>query len=325
MQPRARKSLMKLMQESQPSISCTNLEYLTLGNSGLLDEDVDLILKCFQNVNHLDLSGNDFVSLPECIKECANLSELAIVGCKRLRHIPELPSRLLYIFAENCTSLSTESSGRLWSQINHAKEVSRVGIIMPATSFPDWFDYCSKGGTLSLRVRGKNFPHVFVAFETAKAKTRKSLFFQVFMRINGRNMSWLESDVPYEPDESRQGRVHSFMGKQGHVFLFDFRQNFFEEELEGLNKFLELDWNDVDIQVMCNSPDMSIINSGICVDKQQTDMKNIGFVPPRVFSLNSSRTSLKRKAIASPLNESANKLLRNFMAADKGKLKRGTK
>ncbi|KAI9086136.1 hypothetical protein K1719_031857 [Acacia pycnantha] len=325
MQPRGRKSLKKLMQESQPSCSCTNLERLDLSNSGLLDEDVDLTLKCFQNVQELTLSRNDFVSLPECIKECANLSRLEIDGCKRLRHIPELPSRLLDIFAENCTSLSTESSGGLWSQINHAKEGSRVAIIMPATTFPDWFDYCSKGGTLSLRVRGKIFPRVVVAFETGKAKTRKGLFFRVFMRINDRKMSWLESDVPYEPDESRQGRVFVFFGKQGHVVLFDVLQNFREEELEGLNKFLELDWNDVDIQVMCNSPDMSIVNCGICVDKQQTDMENIGFVPPRVFSLNSSRTSLKRKAITSPLNESANKLLRNFKAADKGKLKRGTK
>ncbi|KAK4259598.1 hypothetical protein QN277_005914 [Acacia crassicarpa] len=308
MQPRVRKSLKKLMQESQRAINWTNIEYLDLENSGLLDEDVDLILKCCQNLKLLFLSRNDFVSLSECIKQFANLSMLKIEGCKRLRHVPELPPRLLHIYALNCTSLSTESSGRLWSQINHAKEGSRVLIQMPATTFPDWFDHCSKGGTLSLRVRGKNFPRAIVAFELGKAKPRKRIYFGVFMRINGRKMSWVESDVPYQPDETRQGRVYKFDSMQGHVVLSDLLQKFREEDLERLDKFLELGWNVVDIQIRCKSPaNMSIVNCGICVDKQQTDMENIAFLPPTVFSLNSSRKSLKRKAVASPLNKSAKK------------------
>lgn len=196
---------------------------------------------------------------------------------------------------------------------------------MPTTTFPDWFDYCCKGGTLSFRIHGKNHPRVFVAFETGKSKIKKGFFFQVFMRINGRKMSWIESDVPYQPDESRKGRVLVFFGKQGHVILLDILQNFMDEELEGLSKFLELDWNDVDIQVMCKSPYISVIKSGVYVDKHKIGKKNIEFVSPRVFSMNDSRTSLKRKAIASPPNESAKKLLRNFKAAHKGELKRGTK
>ncbi|KAI9071817.1 hypothetical protein K1719_046221 [Acacia pycnantha] len=317
-QPRGRTPLKKLMQESQQVTSCTNLENLDLGNSGLSDEDVCLILKCFQNVQELILSRNNFVSLPECIKECANLRKLDVVNCKRLRDIPELPLGLLEIRAENCTSLTTESSGRLWSQ---AKNLLSKGVDMPATTFPDWFDCCCKGGTLSLRIHGKNFPHLVVAFESGKAKTRKSLLFHVLMRINGRKMQWLESDVPYVPDASREGCVFVLFGKQGHVYSFYLLQNFNEEELEGLHRFLELDWNDVDIQVTCLQHDVSIVNCGIYVDKQQiTNMENIHFVSPRLFPMNASRNLLKRKAIASPLNESAKKLLRNFKAADKAKL-----
>lgn len=116
-QPRGIKSLNRLMQERQEVVSLTNLEYLELGNSGLVDENVYLTLKCFQNVQELILSGNEFVSLPECINECANLRKLDVTNCKRLTHIPELPSTLLVIMAANCKSLSTDSSSRLWSQV----------------------------------------------------------------------------------------------------------------------------------------------------------------------------------------------------------------
>ncbi|KAI9086177.1 hypothetical protein K1719_031898 [Acacia pycnantha] len=104
-----RKSLRKLIKESQPPIvSCMNIDRLDLHNCGLLDEDVELILKCFQNVRDLNLSGNDFLSLPKCIKECVHLWKLEVSKCKRLRDIPELPSSLGDITAENCKSLTTE-------------------------------------------------------------------------------------------------------------------------------------------------------------------------------------------------------------------------
>ncbi|XP_028769769.1 TMV resistance protein N-like [Neltuma alba] len=102
-QPPSRKSLMKLMQESQPVISCANLETLNLENCCLTDEDLHLALNCFWNVQKLILSGSNFVSLPACIKECANLQTLALNNCKRLRDIPELPSKLENIEAEDCT------------------------------------------------------------------------------------------------------------------------------------------------------------------------------------------------------------------------------
>ncbi|XP_028793761.1 disease resistance protein TAO1-like [Neltuma alba] len=318
-----RKSLKKLLQESQPFVSCTNLECLDLGNCGLLDEDVYHTLKCFQNLQDLDLSGNHFASLPECIKECDDLMMLEINNCKRLRDIPELPSGLRHIKAENCTALTTESISRLWFQ-------AKTFFTMPATTFPDWFDYCCEGDTLSLGVRGKNFPALVIAIESGKAKAKRSrLTFQVFIRINDRKMSWTNHDVPYALGQSRECDALVFFGKQGQVISFDLLQNYFdEEELEELSKFLELGWNYVDIQVMCDSPNISIIKSGVYVDKQQTSMENIRFVSPRAFMNNASRTSLKRKVISSPLNEPAKKLLRHFKATDKGKLdntKKGTK
>ncbi|KAI9074010.1 hypothetical protein K1719_044010 [Acacia pycnantha] len=108
-QPRGRKSLRKLMQESQPVISFPKHRGLGFSKTVAFWMKMFTTLKCFQNVQHLDLSRNDFVSLPKCIKECANMRILEIYNCKRLRDIPELPSGLHDIRAENCTSLTTES------------------------------------------------------------------------------------------------------------------------------------------------------------------------------------------------------------------------
>ncbi|XP_028793754.1 uncharacterized protein LOC114749418 [Neltuma alba] len=308
-----RNSLKKLLQESQPFISCNNIECLDLGNCGLWDEDVYHTLKCFQNLQNVDLSGNNFASLPECIKECDDLMTLEINNCKRLRDIPELPSGLRQIKAENCTALTTESLSRLWFQ-------AKTFFTMPATTFPDWFDYSCEGDTLSLGVRGKTFPALVIAIESGKAKAKRSLLtFQVFIRTNGRRTSWTKNDALYAPSQRRECDALVFFGKEGHVISFDLLQNF-DEELEELNKFLELGWNDVDIQVMCDSPNISIIKSGVYVDKQQTSMENIRFVSPRAFMNNASRASLKRKVRTSPLNEPAKKLLRHFKASDKGKL-----
>ncbi|XP_054777790.1 TMV resistance protein N-like [Prosopis cineraria] len=262
-------SLITVMQQSQPvGFSCSNLENLDLANCGLLDEDLHVILTCFQNVKDLYLPGNDFVSLPECIKECAYLERLNLSDCKRLRDIPELPSTLQHIAAEDCTSLTTESLDRLWSQ---ARNSSFVGIGMPATTFPEWFDYCCEGATLCFRVRGKIFPHIFVALESEKSNTSTTYLFKVFLSINGRNIPCNLSDDDYgsfvEREEVRD--LESFFGKQGHVFLSDLEWNFNDEELEGLNKFLGLDWNDVEIHFTCDPPGISIVNCGVyVVDKE---------------------------------------------------------
>lgn len=55
----------------------------------------------------------------------------------------------------------------------------------------------------------------------------------------------------------------------------------------------------MEIEAVCDPPDLSIINCGVYVYKQQTNMENVQFKSPLLF-MDASRTSLKRRAIASP-------------------------
>ncbi|XP_054779035.1 TMV resistance protein N-like [Prosopis cineraria] len=298
--PPSRKSLMKLMQERLLAVSCANIKFLNLENCCLLDEDLILILKFFRDLQELTLSGNDFVSLPECVRECAELLKLEVDDCKKLRDIPELPSKLSDIKAENCTSLTTKSFDHLWSQVKN--EIDLLRICMPATTFPDWLDDCCKGGTLSFHARG-NFPRAALACELGKADRRGRHFFHVSVNINGHEIL-RKQDVNYG-------------STQGHVFLFDLRWSFEGAEWKRLDRHLNLDWNDVEIQVTCLTPNLPVVCCGIYVYTQHTNMENVQFNSSQL-SMNAP-TSLKRTETASPPNEPPNKFLRKFMAADKKK------
>ncbi|KAL0009632.1 hypothetical protein SO802_011134 [Lithocarpus litseifolius] len=54
---------------------------------------------------HLNLSGNDFVSLPESMSQLSNLRRLHLEGCKLLWSLENVPSTIDSVIANNCTSL----------------------------------------------------------------------------------------------------------------------------------------------------------------------------------------------------------------------------
>ena len=53
----------------------------------------------------LYLRGNDFVSLPESISQFSELVHLYLDGCKSLRSLTNIPSKVYFICLDNCTSL----------------------------------------------------------------------------------------------------------------------------------------------------------------------------------------------------------------------------
>lgn len=57
------------------------------------------------SLEKLNLSGNDFVSLPSNFSQLAGLKRLGLVGCKHLEVLPVLPSMIDIIDAQDCTAL----------------------------------------------------------------------------------------------------------------------------------------------------------------------------------------------------------------------------
>ena len=68
-------------------------------------------LGCLVSLVGLNLSGNNFSSLPASISLLAKLKYLNLNRCRRLQSIPELPISLEALYANNCKSLKRLSIG----------------------------------------------------------------------------------------------------------------------------------------------------------------------------------------------------------------------
>ncbi|XP_050131213.1 disease resistance protein RPV1-like isoform X20 [Malus sylvestris] len=78
---------------------------LNLSGCKLSESDFLVPLDCWSELRELNLSRNNFVSLPDCISEAVNLMKLSLRDCKTLREIPVLPPKLESLHLDDCTSL----------------------------------------------------------------------------------------------------------------------------------------------------------------------------------------------------------------------------
>ncbi|KAF7824977.1 TMV resistance protein N-like [Senna tora] len=248
--------------------SSSNLRKLSFRRGGLSDEDLHVILKCFPKLECLYIEENDFVSLPACIKESVNLRILYLNRCKKLQEIPELPSSVEAVYAQDCPLIS-DTTSMLWTQI--ITEVHGLQVVMCATEIPDWFDYRCKGNVVSFWSRQK-FPVFAVAFAFKKGQNAYG-FFQADLYVNGYYIQCL----------SPLGK--SITITWDHVIVYDVRSLLREKEVVIHDKFVEHDWNFVELKgVMwdgvydskCSWPG----ECGAYVYRQETNMDDFGFHYP---------------------------------------------
>ncbi|KAL4594385.1 hypothetical protein ACB092_12G016200 [Castanea dentata] len=80
------------------SLYSLNLEYCNLKT---ISNDIGFLF----SLHELNLSGNDFVCLPESIIQLSNLERMNLSNCTSLRSLPKLPLKIRYVEAEGCISL----------------------------------------------------------------------------------------------------------------------------------------------------------------------------------------------------------------------------
>jgi Leucine-rich repeat (LRR) protein len=91
-----------------PSLSgLCSLEVLGLRacnlREGALPEDIG----CLSSLRSLDLSQNNFVSLPKSINQLFELEMLVLEDCTMLESLPEVPSKVQTVYLNGCISLKT--------------------------------------------------------------------------------------------------------------------------------------------------------------------------------------------------------------------------
>ncbi|ONI21471.1 hypothetical protein PRUPE_2G068300 [Prunus persica] len=116
-----------------------NIKYLILSGCRRLveiDDSVGLLdkLRCFNltglelrllyfwsTLRYRDLSGNNFVTILECISKFVSLDQLDLHDCKSLLEIPQevLPPRVYAVLPDNCTSLEKIPKLPLSSEVEY--------------------------------------------------------------------------------------------------------------------------------------------------------------------------------------------------------------
>lgn len=96
----------------------SNVEFIRLYSCTLSDKSLSMSLKWFTNVKELDLSGSNFLTIPESIEKCHFLWKLTLDDCKVLQRFKGIPPSLKYLSAYNCECLSTSSIKKLLNQVS---------------------------------------------------------------------------------------------------------------------------------------------------------------------------------------------------------------
>ncbi|XP_024182030.1 disease resistance protein RUN1 isoform X1 [Rosa chinensis] len=86
------------------SLALPKLHVLKIKGCNLSSSDFIGSLDCLKTLTELDLSSNNFVSVPT-LGKFVNLPRIDLNCCKRLREIPELPPNILEVNARDCESL----------------------------------------------------------------------------------------------------------------------------------------------------------------------------------------------------------------------------
>ena len=82
--------------------------------------ELDLLMKpdYFPALESIDLSYTNIVTIPESISRFPRLESLYIMNCKLLREIQGLPQSIMFVDAENCMLLDTQSPSGLLNQVS---------------------------------------------------------------------------------------------------------------------------------------------------------------------------------------------------------------
>lgn len=81
------------------------LKSLSLKNCSLLEENIPKDMHCLSSLEVLDLSGNNFVSLPDSLIQLKMLKTLILNNCHSLEQFSMLPTSLHRVEGRDCTSI----------------------------------------------------------------------------------------------------------------------------------------------------------------------------------------------------------------------------
>ncbi|XP_029127397.1 disease resistance protein RPS4-like [Cajanus cajan] len=131
--------------------------YVSFDFCYLTDKFLGALLPCLRNVTDLSLCNSNITILPSSISASLSLTTLRLNECKELLEIKGLPPNIKFLYAFNCTSLTSKSKEMLLNQTLH--ETGGKRFLLPGSTIPSWLNCSSKGLSMRFWFRNK-FPAI---------------------------------------------------------------------------------------------------------------------------------------------------------------------
>ncbi|KAG6741891.1 hypothetical protein POTOM_055171 [Populus tomentosa] len=243
---------------------------------GALPEDIG----CLSSLKSLDLSRNNFVSLPKSINQLSGLEMLALEDCTMLESLPEVPSRVQTVYLNGCISLKEipdliklSSSKRseficlnCWELYNHngqdnmgltmleryLKGLSNprpgFGIVVPGNEIPGWFNHQSMGSSISVQV--PSFSMGFVACVAFSANGESPSLF-CHLKVDGRENYPLPMCISY----------NYIQVLSNHIWLFYLSF----DRLKELKEWKHESFSNIELTFHSFQPGVKVKNCGVCL------------------------------------------------------------
>ncbi|XP_011011965.1 PREDICTED: TMV resistance protein N-like isoform X2 [Populus euphratica] len=263
-----------------PSLSSLcSLEVLGLRACNLGEGELPEDIGYFSSLRSLDLSQNNFVSLPKAINQLSELEMLVLEDCTRLASLPEVPSKVQTVNLNGCINLKTipdpinlSSSKRseflclnCWELYNHNGQDSMgwtmlqrylqglwnprpgFGIAVPGNEIPGWFNHRSKGSSISVQVPSGSMG--FVACVAFNANDESPSLFCHF-NANGRE------NYPSPMCINFKGRLFS-----DHIWLFYLSFDYLKE----LQEWRQESFSNIELSFHSYEQGVKVKNCGVCL------------------------------------------------------------
>ncbi|KAJ6861175.1 TMV resistance protein N isoform X2 [Populus alba x Populus x berolinensis] len=242
---------------------------------GALPEDIG----CLSSLKSLNLSQNNFISLPKSINQLSGLEMLVLEDCRMLESLPEVPSKVQTLNLNGCIRLkeipdpiklsSFETSEFIclncWELYEHngqdnmgvtmlqryLKGLSNprpgFGIVVPGNTIPGWFNHQSKGSSISVQVPSWSMGFVaYVAF-SANGESPLSCHFKANGRENYRSLISIS--------------CNSIQVLSDHVWLFYLSFDYLKE----LKEWKHGSFSNIELSFHSDERRVKVKNCGVCL------------------------------------------------------------
>ncbi|KAH1193127.1 TMV resistance protein N [Glycine max] len=261
--------------EKVSSTLSSNIQYLQFRCCNLTDDFFRIVLPWFANVKNLDLPGNSFTVIPECIKECHFLTRLNLNYCEFLREIRGIPPNLKYFSAIECRSLTSSCRSKLLNQDLH--EGGSTFFYLPGANIPEWFEFQTSELPIPFWFRNK-LPAIAICLvcvceysSSSKGDTLRPLMIPTTRLMSP--IVIINGNEQFLFDSWEMVRMGSDC-----TCLFDLRETTQQNNLN--ETILENEWN----HAVIKCPDLNFgqksIKNGIHLLKQESSMEDFRFTNP---------------------------------------------